>query len=121
MDGDPSTSWFSAGNADPNGGSTLFTWRGSRDDLIGRVVVIGNERNANPAFRTGQGYLHTELQVLDANGAVVFDQAYSGPGGSTPDIVATPNVVGRTVVLKLSGRENPQCGGFSELEVFAAR
>jgi hypothetical protein len=115
VDGDPTTSWFSAGAAD--GPVTTFTWRGTQDQLITRVTIMGNENNATPSFRPHFGYADTEMQVLDASGNVVFDQTYQGPGDNVHDIAATPNVVGRTLRLLLKGREDPGCGGFAELRV----
>jgi hypothetical protein len=119
VDGNQSTSWFSKGDAD--GATSTFTWRGATDSMITRVSVIGNSRHANAAFRTGQGFNSSTVEVLDAAGTVVFTQAFSGPGSASPNLTATPNVVGRSIRLRLTGHENPQCGGFSELTVEAAR
>jgi hypothetical protein len=119
VDGNPRTSWFSAGARDGN--TTTYTWSGQRDDRITDVVIVGNAQNSDPANRRGFGYGSVEIQVIDAAGNVVYDQGFSGPSTAVNEVHANPNVVGRRVVLKLSGRESPDCGGFGELNIVAAR
>jgi serine/threonine protein kinase len=119
IDGDPSTSWFSKGDAD--GPSSTFTWQAKADALITSVAVLGNSSHANPSFRKGQGFRSSKLEVLNAAGAVVFTSSFAGPGDAAPNLSAEPNVVGRTIRLTLVGHVNPQCGGFSELNVQAVR
>ena len=116
-DGDPTTSWFSKGDAD--GSTSTFTWKGTGDHLIARVTVTGNTRHSNPAFRRNEGFRSSKMEVLDAAGAVVFTRSFTGPGNAAPNLMATPNVRGRTVRLSLSGHEDPKCGGFSEINVEA--
>jgi hypothetical protein len=115
VDGDPTTSWFSAGDRDGN--TSTFTWRAPSKELIGQIMVAGNARNATPAFRSGFGFKSTEVRVLDTVGNIVYRQTFPGPGAAAEDIVATPNVIGQTVELLLSGHENPTCGGISTLKV----
>jgi hypothetical protein len=119
VDGDVHTSWFSAGARDGN--TTTYTWSGQRDDRITDVVIVGNAQNSDPANRRGFGYSGVEIQVVDGNGNVVYDQSFQGPSDAVNEVHATPNAVGRRVVLKLSGRESPDCGGFAELNIVAAR
>jgi hypothetical protein len=117
VDGNPTTSWFSAGESD--GPDSTFTWQGRSDVKITTITITGNEDNADPANRNGYGYAQTEIQVLNSAGVVVFDQTYPGPSDSTHDISASPDVVGETVHLILENRESPDCGGFAELTVEA--
>ena len=115
VDGDPGTSWFSIGAGD--GSSSTFTWQAQADTHIDSITIIGNEHNSDPANRSGFGYAQTEIQVLDSNGAVVYDQSFDGPSNGSNDINATVGAVGRTVKLLLKNRESPDCGGFAELTV----
>lgn len=119
-DGNPATSWFSAGaQADRNGAS--FTWTAPRNIQISTVRVIGNEQNATIAFRHNEGFNQTEVKILNAAGAVVFDQAnIPGPGNNAPDVTVSPNVLGSVIQLLFTGHEDPACGGFSELQVIGS-
>lgn len=120
IDGKPTTSWFSTG-PEPGGVPTRFQWTHSQDDLITTVYIHGNSQNSTPNFRTGYGFGNVNVQVLDASGQVVFQQSVGLPGSPDRDVTVHPNVLGRTVLLLLSGHEAPDCGGFSELQVKANR
>ncbi|MGB8647113.1 MAG: hypothetical protein WCF84_17885 [Anaerolineae bacterium] len=120
IDGDPTTSWFSTG-PEPGGRPTRFQWTHSRDDLITTVYIHGNSQNQTPSFRTGYGFGSVTVEVLDASNHLVFQQTAPGPGNAVPDVLVHPNVVGRTVLLLLTGHESPDCGGFSEFQVKANR
>lgn len=119
VDGDLTTSWFSAGPGST--GQTVFRWTGAQDDLIREIAIISNRENSVPAFRTNFGFGTVLVQVLDAAGAVVFEQSLALDGTPDPDVTVTPNVVGRVVVLTFSGHEDPTCGGFGELQITALR
>jgi hypothetical protein len=119
VDGDPHTSWFSAGARDGN--TTTYTWTGQRDDRITEVYILGNEENSDPNNRRGFGYKNVQIQIVDGNGNVVYDQGFQGPSDQVPEVDAHMNVVGRKVVLRLSNRESPDCGGFGELNIVASR
>src|SRR5581483_10226646 len=69
VDGNPRTSWFSAGARDGN--TTTYTWSGQRDDRITEIVIVGNAQNSDPANRRGFGYASVVIQVVDGNGNVV--------------------------------------------------
>jgi hypothetical protein len=120
VDGDRSTSWFSTGPG-AGGSPSLYRWTGTRDDLITTVSVLSNAQHSEPSFRTGFGFGSLTVQVLDANDNVVFEETVALDGTPDPDVVVQPGVVGRTVVLSLSGHEDPGCGGFSELQIEAVR
>jgi len=119
VDGDPRTSWFSAGARDGN--TTTYTWTGQRDDRITQVTIVGNAQNSDPANRRGYGYGSVVIQIVDGNGNVVYEQGFSGPSTAVNEVDAHMNVVGRRVILKLSNRESPDCGGFGELNIVASR
>ena len=119
VDGDPSTSWFSAGaTADPNGSS--FTWTASSDHMISTITIIGNGKNSTSNIRSGFGFGATEIRIIASSGSVVYDHSFPGPGGGVPSVSASPGVVGQTVKLLFSGRESPACGGFGELLIDGA-
>jgi hypothetical protein len=119
VDGSLGTSWFSAGPESQ--GPTTFLWTGRQDDLITSIVIRSNALHNDPAVRNNFGFGLVTIQVLNTSGTVVFQQAVSLPGTPDPDVTVQPRVVGRQVRLLFSGHEDPTCGGFSELQVFAER
>ena len=72
-------------------------------------------------FRTGYGFEWVTVQVLDAQGNVVFEESASLAGTPDSDIHVTPNVVGRSIRFLFTGGEAPDCGGFGELKIGAVR
>lgn len=120
LDGNRATSWFSAGSA-VDGDSSYYYWEGASDDLITSIAVLSNASHSEPSFRTGFGFESVTVQVLDAAGALVFEQTSGLPGTPDPDVFVHPNVVGRSVILIFAGHESPDCGGFSELQIIAGR
>ena len=119
VDGQRGTSWFSSGPE--SSGPTTFLWTGLRDDLISSISVLSKALNDDPSVRRNFGFGSVTVQILNASGAVVFQQSVSLPSTPDPDIVVQPRVIGRAVRLLFSGHEDPGCGGFSELQVFAER
>ncbi len=118
-DGDPTTSWFSAG---PEGdGTTTYLWTGVQDDFFGAIDIVSNRSHQIVDFRTGFGFADVTIQVLDSQGAVVFEQIVNLDGTPDPDVRVTPNVVGRSVRLTFTGSESLDCGGFSEIVISAVR
>lgn len=120
LDGNLSTSWFSAGSV-VDGSTSFYRWDGARDDLITTVTVRSNASHSEPSFRTGFGFESVTVQVLDSAGAIAFEQTIGLPGTPDPDVTVQPNVVGRSVLLIFNGHESPDCGGFSELQITAGR
>jgi len=122
VDGDATTSWFSAGPG--KDGATTYTWTGTRDDFIATLTILNNELHERPDFRTGFGFGHVRIEVFAAGKAdalPVFRQDVDLPGTPDPNITVNPNVRGGIVVLTFTGSEDPACGGFSELQVGAIR
>lgn len=118
VDGDSSTSWFSAG---PGGdGTSVYTWQAPGDVLISSVEIESNGRNSDPSIRRNFGFQGLTAQVLDSSGSVVFEQGGTLPGTPDPTVTFEPNVVGSTVRLVYSGHEDSSCGGFAELTVVGA-
>ncbi|HLF74703.1 MAG TPA: protein kinase [Anaerolineales bacterium] len=119
VDGDPTTSWWSAG---PEGnGTTTYIWTGVRDDFIAAIELISNRENEVVAFRTEYGFAEVTVQVLDARGTLVFEESANLDGTPDPDVHVFPNVVGRSIRLIFTGSEAPDCGGFGELKIGAVR
>jgi hypothetical protein len=120
VDGDLSTSWFSAGAV--KGDSTpSYVWTGLQDDFIASIDLISNREHQVALFRTNYGFGEVTIQVLDAQGNVVFEESASLEGTPDPDIHVTPNVIGRSVRMIFTGGEAPDCGGFGELKIGAVR
>lgn len=119
VDGDPTTSWFSAG---PEGdGTSTYIWTGIQDDFITSIEMISNRENRVLDFRTGFGFGGVTIQVLDAQGKVVFEETATLDGTPDPDINVSPNVTGRSIRMVFTGSEAPDCGGFAELKIWVAR
>jgi hypothetical protein len=119
-DGDLSTSWFSAGAIKGDSNPT-YVWTGEQDDFIASIELISNRNHQVAAFRTGYGFGSVTVQVLDAQGNVVFEEGASLDGTPDPDLTFTPNAVGRSIRFIFSGGEAPDCGGFGELKIHAVR
>ena len=120
VDGDLSTSWFSAGAIKGDSNPT-YVWTGVQDDFIASIDLISNREHQVVFFRTNYGFGWVTIQVLDAQGNVVFEESASLEGTPDPDIHVTPNVVGRSVRFIFTGGEAPDCGGFGELKIGAVR
>jgi serine/threonine protein kinase/Mg-chelatase subunit ChlD len=120
VDGDLSTSWFSAGTIKGDTNPT-YVWTGQQDDFIASIELISNREHQVVDFRTGFGFESVTVQVLDAQGNVVFEESASLEGTPDPDVTFTPNEVGRSIRFIFSGGEAPDCGGFGELKVNVVR
>jgi hypothetical protein len=120
VDGDVTSSWFSAGSQ-ADGQDSTFTWHGLRDDLIASVTILSNADHATPDFRTGFGFESVTIQVLDSAGALAFEETLALPGTPDPHVTVKPGVVGRSVHLTFTGHEAPDCGGFAELQIGVVR
>jgi len=120
IDGDLSTSWFSAGRVKGDGIPT-FVWTGVQEDFIASIDVISNRENAVVDFRTNYGFESVNVQVFDAADNLVFQETVSLDGTPDPDVHVEPNVVGQWILLTFTGGEAPDCGGFGELLVNVVR
>lgn len=120
VDGDLTTSWFSGG-PDVDGSQATFTWTGQQEEVFTEIVIWSNADHAVPEFRTGFGFEAVTLLIYDAEEVLVYE-ASTGLGGTPdPDVAFLPQVQGQQIVLIFTGHEAPDCGGFAELQVFAAR
>jgi uncharacterized protein DUF6777 len=122
VDGDATTSWFSAGPG--AGGSTQYTWTGPKDDFIATLVILNNRLHENPDFRTRFGFGHVRIEIFKGgatSGTPAFSREIDLAGSPDPNVNIQPNVVGNRVVLTFTGHEDPECGGFSELQVGVIR
>jgi len=119
LDGDLSTSWFSAG-PDADGTST-FVWTGVQEDLIASIELISNRENQVVDFRTGYGFGSVTVQVFNAEDILVFEETVNLDGTPDPDVRVEPNVVGQWIWLVFTGSEALDCGGFAELLVGVVR
>jgi hypothetical protein len=113
VDGDPTTSWFSAGDKD--GPDSTFTWSASGPVVVSTVAILSNARNSDPKVRHGFTFASVTVQVLDHRGAVVA--ARDAPMQDQDVHVDLGGVTGDTIRLVLHGHTDPTCGGFSELIV----
>jgi hypothetical protein len=143
LDDDPSTSWFSAGpgkdgniayqwtgfefgaiqNPSLAGKSdvTVYQWTGQQDDFIAAIDILSNEQNQVVEWRQGYGFESVIVQVLDAQGSVVFEESADLSGTPDPNVTVAIQVVGRSVLLIFSGSEALDCGGFAELKIHVVR
>ncbi|MEK7422857.1 MAG: DUF6777 domain-containing protein [Actinomycetota bacterium] len=119
VDGDRTTSWFSAG-PDPGQGFTFFGWQAASDLRIDGVDIFGNGTNGDLSVRQGFGFASVRIVILDSENQAVFDQTVDLGGTPDPDVRVSPHVVGSVVQLFFSGAEDPACGGFTELVITGA-
>ncbi|MCP3973589.1 MAG: toll/interleukin-1 receptor domain-containing protein [bacterium] len=117
-DGDITTSWISSSG---DGTYSTFQWTGTQDDYIGEVVMVSNAQNSTVSRRTNHGFAAVTIQVIDADGEIVFEEFVELPGTPDPDVLVLPKVAGRSVRLLLEGRENSSGSGFAEFTVMVAR
>ncbi len=119
VDGDPATSWFSAGPG-PKGGPARFAWTIEEPRCLSTLVLTGNGGHANPDFHEQFGFEAVTVRVFLGEKAVFqMDESLAG----TPDPTVTVElgeVFGDRVELELSGHEDPICGGFAELQLSGA-
>ena len=114
IDGDRSTSWFSAGPG-ADGDLSTFVWTAPSPTAISGIGIHGNGENAEEANRVGFGFEQVQVQVTDADGNVVFDQTASLAGSPDPFVHLDVAAVASQVALIFSGHEADDCGGFAEL------
>lgn len=119
-DGDPGTSWFSAGVIKGDGIPT-FVWTGVQEDFIASIDIISNRDHEVVDFRTGYGFETVTVQVFNAADDLVFQEIVSLDGTPDPDVHVEPNVVAQWIMLTFTGGEAPDCGGFAELKVNVVR
>lgn len=120
LDGDLSTSWFSAGAIKGDGVPT-FVWTGIQEDFIASIDIISNREHEVEFFRTNYGFGWVTVQVFNAADNLVFEESFNLDGTPDPDVHVEPNVVGQWILLTFSGGEAPDCGGFAELYVNVVR
>ena len=114
VDGDVTTSWFSAG---PNAGQTIYTWTGPpKPFTITSVTIVGNGQNADPANRKGFGFGHVEVVLFQGQTEVFTGQA-TCRARPIRRSACNPNVVATSIELTFTGHESQDCGGFAELQV----
>lgn len=119
LDGDISTSWFSAG---PDGdGTTTFVWTGTQEDFIASIDLISNREHEVVDFRTGYGFGQVVVQVYDAADNLVYEETVRLDGTPDPDVHVEPSVVGQWIWLVFTEHEAQDCGGFAELHVNVVR
>lgn len=118
VDGDLSTSW--ASSATGLDGATV-RWTGGRDDLIGSIGLVSNSLHYDQTFRTNHGFEAVRIEIFDGVGVLVWDSLVDLSGTPDPDVIVTPYVTGRSILLTFLGPENSSTGGFAELTVLAIR
>jgi hypothetical protein len=87
------------------------------DVLIGRIEILNNSQH--PDFPRGFGFGSVTIEVVNQSGVIVHTETILLPGDD-PDVVVNPNVPGHAVHLVFESHDNPDCGGISELRVFAS-
>ncbi len=115
VDGELETAWFSAGPGAEVGSDSVFSWIGAQDRCIKTISIEGNGQTI---FPTDFGFAQMTVEVRNSDDTVVFSKVEPLPGTPDPStVVDTAGVVGRSVILRFSGHESSDCGGFSELNI----
>ncbi len=116
------TSWFSGGSV-ADGDTSTYTWTAGSDLFIAACAIFNNSENDNLSFRNGFGFGKVVFQVYsgpNATGTVLFQETVDYPRtAALPAVEVAPLITGRSIHLKLSGHENPDRAGFSELLIIS--
>ncbi len=120
VDGDRTTSWFSAGSI-VDGRTSTYQWSIGQDELITSVTIISNANHYEPDFRTDFGFESMTMQIFDSAGNVVYENKAGLGGSPDPNVSFEPGVKGSAILLTFFGHESDDCGGFAELLVMAER
>jgi hypothetical protein len=117
VDGDLSTSWFSAG---PDAGPTIYSWTAPDPTHVSQVTLTGNHQNADPSVRTKFGFGHVDVLIKNGD-TVVLNSGFDGPGNAVQVVTIPVGATITSIVLTFSQGEDTtrSCGGFSELAVLA--
>jgi len=120
VDGDLTTSWFSAG---PEGGGapSTYDWEITTNECITGVSIFGNGRHSDRDFRDDFGFGNVTVQILDAADGIQASEMRALPGTPDPEQNIDFEAYGRKVRLLFTGHESTDCGGFSELVVTVVR
>jgi hypothetical protein len=119
VDKDLTTSWFSRGaQLDPR---PPFRWESKELLCLTSIELTGNGKHTDEKYRSGYGFFRVIVQVIDDRDVTRVSDRMDYPQGSTPVEHSLGGVWGKKVQLLLVQHEDAQCGGFSELSVFAAR
>jgi hypothetical protein len=125
FDGDATTSWFSAGDADssctpitPGASCSDLVWvhREPVDVLITWLEILNNSEH--PDFPSGFGFGSVTIEITNLAGVIVHTETILLPGDD-PDIGISPGVRGHSVHLVFEGHDDPGCGGIAEFSVLA--
>lgn len=116
VDGDGTTSWFSAGPG-PNAAPSVFSWTADEPLCLNAVTLTGNGAHSNPDFHEGFGFGAVTIRAFLGR-ETVFGQEFPLDGTPDPSVTAAlDGVLADRVELELVGHEDPICGGFAELVV----
>ncbi len=86
------------------------------DDVLGhlgREKVLGFDTETRPAFKKGQKYLPTLLQLATAECVYVFQLQFTGLGSGLCAVLSDPVTIKAGVSLKYDLKELQQLAGFS--------
>ncbi|MEM9304959.1 MAG: hypothetical protein AAGE01_22800 [Pseudomonadota bacterium] len=116
IDGNTATNWFSDGDSD--GDTEVFTWTRlvPGDVRITRIQVDPETFMGGGDF----GFATAQLRMFDAAGVLRFAGPARPQSGFRVDLNEIfPGTPANRVELVLAGHQDPICGGFSELRIFA--
>ena len=122
FDGSDRTAWFSGGSKRSGTEVEVLTWTAPGPSRIRRIVMRNNANVTGIPTPEQWGFHSVTIEVL--NGAqVVFtrtiDLGTPMPFKLDPNVDEALDITGTAVRLTLNGHDNPECGGFSEFEVYA--
>ena len=124
FDGDRTTSWFSAGDADTTCqpitpgekcSDLIWVYRQPVDVMISGVAILNNSQH--PDYPTGFGFGSVTIEITNLAGVIVHTETIVLPG-EDPDVVIAPGVSGHAVHVIFEGHDSPDCGGISEFGVY---
>jgi hypothetical protein len=116
VDGDPRTSWMSAG-ASPDGTTTLTLTLQAPATVVS-IQVFGNDASSNPAYAAGHGFGSWSVELLDGQGRLLHTYQNSRPGFQEQTATGPPIAGVASVVFIGRDPQSSSSAGIGELQVF---
>ena len=118
FDGDPLTSWYSnSGDAPMGGAKPWVTVTFPEATSVRRVTVLGNRE---PQYPTGYSITAGTIELLDANGKVLFTRSVKATGDKFDLTLLPPAAVGGVRAVKVTATEDQNqfnCVGIGEIQI----
>jgi F5/8 type C domain len=118
FDGDPNTSWFTNGGDAPMAGTKPWAVvKFPEAATVRRVTALGNRE---PEYPAGYSVTAGTIELLDADGKVLFSRPLKATGDKHDLTLVPPAAVGGVRAVRVTATEDQKqynCVGLAELQV----